>query len=1003
MLKRFLPVTLLLLLPTISYSGVAAPSSPSRATVAQSQQNGTVSGQVTDGNEPVIGATVLIESTGNGAITDAEGRFTISGVKIGESIEVSSLGYLTQTIQYGGESTLNITLPVAAHELEEVVVIGYGKLARKDITSSITTIGADDMNVGVYADPISALQGRVPGLTITNSSDPNSNPSIVLRGASTLRSGEAMEPYYVIDGIPGASITNVSPSDIETIDVLRDASATAIYGSKAANGVIIVNTKRGKAGQTSVSYNGYAAVDHISKSWDMMDASQYRSFADAIGVGVLANDDDNANTNWQDEVTRVGISQNHNLSLSGGFNNTTYNASVNYFDNQGVINTTSKERISARTFLETKAINDKLTVSLNLNANKTTQNNVYNGTDGVYDEMFTYIPITSIFDEDGNYSENLSDRSSSFNPLALIEENTYQTVTKNIMGNVKLNYEIIPGLDFTVSGSLENEQVLYNQYNNTNSALAIGLDGQAVRSSYENEDKVLESYINYSKTFGSRHKLSAMAGYSWEESTTGDGFQTTAYSFDGDDLTYNNLGAASSVDMDGFGSTYLSTLRMISFYGRINYSLDDKYLFQASIRRDGSSAFGVNNRWATFPSASAAWRISEEDFMQKSDLFHDLKLRVGYGVSGNSLGFDVFTATQRYGVTGWYENTSGDIVHSLGAISNSNPDLKWERTAMFNVGVDYAFLNGRLGGTIEYYNKETKDLINTVSVSTTEYIYSSLITNVGSVNNQGFEFTVYATPIVNRNFRWYTSLNISRNKNRVTELSNDEFTVDYMDKASLGGAGQSGAYQQRIMEGQPLGTFYTWEWAGYNDEGVSVFYVHDPETGERTGETTASPTNTDRTITGSAQPKVTLGWSNSFSYKKLSLDLQFQGTFGNDIMNASRAHLSNVWNIQNQNLLASVIDTELTTDKNAHYLSDRYIENGSYLRLQSLNLGYNFGRVAKNIQSLNVYFTCNNVFTITGYSGLNPEVNLGGVEPGIDNRTIYPTTRTFMIGANITF
>lgn len=966
-------------------------------------QNLTVSGRVVDKltKEPIIGATVVDKSGSKGTTTNIDGEFTLS-VNSGEQLFVDYMGYERSVVIANNDKNLEIKLAESTELLDEVVVVGYGKVSRKDVTSSITTVSADDMNVGAYSNAMDALQSRVPGLTITSSSDPNSDPSIILRGASTLRSGAAQQPFYVIDGVPGASISLISPNDIESMDVLRDASATSIYGSKAANGVIIINTKRGKVGSTSINYSGYVAVDKVAKNYDMMNAAQWRAYMEEAGKTIFSVDDLGADTDWQQEVQRLGVSQNHNVSISGGSNSTSYNASVNYFDNEGVVKGTDKERISARSFLETKAMNDKLTLAFNLNLSHTNQNNAPSGPNGVYDAMSYYLPISTIYDKDGDFFEN-PEKSQYYNPVALVEENINNTVTKQMMGNVKLNYEIIKGLNYTLSGSYENDQISNNQYNYSGSMLAVGMDGKAVRSSYENRNKVLETYINFDRTFADRHKVSLMAGYSWEEGSNGDGFQVTAYSFDGDDLTYNNLGAASSVDMNGFGATYLSTLRIISFFGRANYSFDNKYLLQASVRRDGSSAFGVNNRWATFPSVSAAWRLSEEDFIKDLDIFYDLKLRAGYGASGNSLGFDVFTATELYGTNGWYQNSNGDIVHSLGAIRNANPDLKWEHTDMFNVGLDFGFFGGRLGGTIEYYNKETKDLINTVSVSTTEYIYDTLVTNVGSVNNSGVELSIYATPIANDNFRWNTSLNLSHNKNEVVELSNSEFTVDYMDTANLSGLGQSGAYQQRIMEGYAIGTFYTWEWAGYNEDGVSTYYTHDPETSERTGETTTTPTDTDRAVTGCAQPKLTLGWSNNFNYKRLSLGLQFQGVFGNDVMNASRAHLSNVGMLETRNVLASTSETERVADINAHFLSDRYIENGSYFRLSSLNLGYDFGAVSKSIKNLNVYLTCNNVFTISGYSGLDAEVNLGGITPGIDNRSTYPDTRTFMFGANISF
>ena len=507
----------------------------------------------------------------------------------------------------------------------------------------------------------------------------------------------------------------------------------------------------------------------------------------------------------------------------------------------------------------------------------------------------------------------------------------------------------------------------------------------------------------------------------------------TTYNYYNDDLTYHNMGMANKIDKNGLGGWALSTLRRISFYGRVNYSYASKYLFQATVRRDGSSAFGNNNRWATFPSVSLAWRLSEEGFIKNLNIFDDLKLRMGYGVSGNSLGFDVFTATQIYGATGWYDHLTStgesEQIHILGATRNANPDLKWERTGMFNVGLDFGFFNNRLGGTIEYYDKRTKDLIADYAVSTTKYQYNWLTTNVGEISNKGIELTINAMPVKTNDFSWETSLNLSHNKNKVVKLSNSMYSVDYFDKANVDAGGFATATNQRVMEGSPIGQFYLWKWAGVKD-GVSNFYVYsesslteiykdqggfegkvtkqgdgryiDNETGEYV--TTSKPLYDDRAKAGSAQPKLNAGWSNTFTYKNWTMTAFFQGVFGNKILNASRAYLSNIGNVTaGKNVLASIADENPVTDNNSHAPSDRYLENGSYVRLSSLTLGYNFCRMNDYIRGLRVYATCNNVFTITGYKGLDPEVNLGGIEPGIDNRQTYPRTRTFMFGVNVNF
>lgn len=998
------------------------------------QQEKTITGKITDEKgEPIIGANILEKGTTNGTITDIGGNFSLN-VGNNAVLYISYIGFLSQEVNTTGRTTFQIILQEDMLSLEELVVIGYGSMTRKDVTSSITTVSAEKLNVGVFSDPAQLLQGKVPGLIVTQSSNPNGSPSITLRGASTFRDGAAQEPYYVIDGIPGMSLALIAPDDIESIDVLRDATATAIYGSKAANGVIIINTKRGRAGHTSINYSAYIASDEILKNWDVMDGNQLRRYASENGITLV--NDLGANTDWQKEVQRTGWSHNHNVSISGGSEQVAYNSSINYMERQGVIKGTEMDRLIGRAFVEAKAMNDRLTLSFNINTSVTNRRSVpFDGQgQSVLDAMSYYSPLVPVRNEDGTWYED-SGISQNYNPVALIHENMYDTENKQIQGNAKASLEIAKGLLYNMSLAYQNEQYIFSNYNTTQSLVALGMNGKADRSTVSNKKKVLESYFNYDRTFDDAHKLGLMAGYSWEEGNDNDGFKLTTYNFYNDALTYYNLGMGNKVDINGLGlgdSRYmLSTLRMISFYGRANYSFNSKYMLQATIRRDGSSAFGKNNRWATFPSASIAWRISEENFIKDLNLFDDLKLRLGYGVSGNALGFDVFTATQVYGATGWFEHVtpSGEteLVHTLGPTRNANPDLKWERTGMFNVGLDFSFFNNRLNGTIEYYNKSTKDLIADYQVSTTRYPYNWLTANVGEVSNKGVELNLNAIPLKTNDFNWETSLNLSHNKNRVEKLSNDTYSVDYFDRANLNAAGFATATQQRVMEGYPIGQFYTWQWAGYN-EGVSHFYVYgegslrdlygedfasqvskqadgrylDNQTGELV--TTAKPLYDDRTATGSAQPVLTLGWNNTLNYKNWTMTVFFQGVFGNKIMNGTRAFLSNYASVGNgKNVLASMFDDNLATDYNSHAPSDRYLERGDYLRLSSLTLGYNFGTINEYIKGLRLFVTCNNLMTITGYKGIDPEMSLGGLEPGIDNRQTYPRTRTFMLGVNVNF
>jgi len=970
----------------------------------------SITGKVVDASgEPLIGVNVLVKGTTVGTITDYDGKYQIPASS-GNTLSFTYIGYIGQDVKVANQKVINVIMKEDNKTLDEVVVIGYGSMTRKDVTSSITTVKADKLNTGVYTDPGQLLQGKVPGLTVVQSSDPTAGTtSISLRGASSLRTGEAMEPYYVIDGIPGMSLNLIAPEDIESIDVLRDASATAIYGSKAANGVIVITTKKGsKSGRSSVSYSGYVGFDNIAKRLDMMSASDLRSYASANNI-TLPNDE-GYNTNWNDQVLRTAVSHNHNVSINGGDKRSSYNASLSYLNKEGIVRGTDFERLSGRAYVQTKCLNDRLTLAFNVNAVQSKGKNVSANKDGesVFDAMNYYSPLLPTKNEDGSWY-NYNSVSQYFNPMSMIYEDSYETVKKLLQGTGKATLQINKDLIWNLNLSYENEQVNYNNYNSIQSQI-VKKNGQAYRGTLDNKKKVLETYFNYDHTFADIHKLGLMAGYSFEQTDNNDGFGLTVYNFYSNATNYYNLGFANKMDMDGITSYALETLRMISFYGRLNYSYNSKYMLQATIRRDGSSAFGKNNRWGTFPSASFAWRMNEEKFIKDLNVFDDLKLRVGYGVSGNSLGFGAFQAIQTYGPSGWFtytdSNGNSSLYRTIAAQSNANPNLKWERTSMLNLGFDFAFFGGRLGGTVEYYDKRTSDLIYSYNVSTNRYPYGTMYANVGDITNRGIEFTINATPISTKKFIWDTSLNISHNKNNVKSISNSDYSVDYIATADPEIAGySSNAQVERIMEGHPLGTFYTYEWAGYNSDGVSVFYKHDPKTGERTGETTKDPVDTDRTITGCAQPKLTFGWTNNFKYKNWNLDMFFTGVFGNKIYNATSEQYSNVSFVtEGRNVLKSVATDQKATDVQSQAPSDRWLENGDYFRLSTLSLGYSFGKLGNWANSLKVFATCNNLFTITGYSGRDPEINLGGLEPGMDRRTnYYPRTRTFMLGVNVNF
>ena len=968
----------------------------STLTFAQSK----VSGTVKDANgEPLIGVSVMEVGTNNGAVTDVNGNYTLN-VKPGAKLKLSYIGFTPQTVKAGSNS--QIVLQEDNTALNEVVVVGYGTMRRKDVTSSITTVKAEDLNQGVFTDPGQMLQGKVPGLVVSSTADPNGSPTITLRGASTLRTG-AMSPYYVVDGIPGVDISIVSPEDIESIDVLRDATATAIYGSKAANGVIIITTKKGSKERTNVTYNGYVAIDNILKKYDVCTADDLRQYAKDNNITLK---DGGANTDWQDEVLRTGISHNHNVNISGGNGSTNYMISADLRKREGVIKMTGFDRFNVRSLVSTKTLKDHLTVSLGANMMYGKHFGVPSGNEGasVLDAMNYYSPTNAIKNADGTWT--VGSGSKNYNPLALMEENKSETVWKRNQFVGKTALELWKGFVWSVNYSWSNYQSTYSAYNTRNSQLeGIGnKNGQATRNTYFGREQTFETYLNYDFKVG-KSKWGLMAGYSWEEKKNNDGFGLSVEGYYNDDLGWYNMSYAQTIlgVQNSVQSGYLEKVRNISFYGRVNYSFDSRYMLQATIRRDGSSVFGKNNRWGTFPSVSAAWNITEEKFMQNQHIFDNLKLRAGYGISGNAMGFDVYSSYNTYGASGTFVY-DGKTYRTYGATKNANPDLKWESTGMLNIGLDFAFLKGRLNGTVEVYHKKTKDLIWSYPVSTTQYIYGWMDANVGEMTNKGIEFTLNAVPVRTKNFMWSTTLNLSHNKNTVDKMQNETFHTTNLTQGDPMVAGVSAdGWTQRIMEGEPIGTFYTYQYAGIVN-GRSEYYVLD-ENGNRTGETTNNPSLKDRSITGCAQPKLNAGWNNTLTYKNWSLNAFITGVFGNDVYNSARAHYTAAQMFSDgKNVLKEFLSNPVG-DASGSLPSDRYIEKGSYVRLQTLSLSYTFRNCFNDwIQDLTLYGTANNLFTITSYKGLDPEVNMGGIDPGIDYRwSRYPHTRTFMVGVKINF
>ncbi|GAB3566925.1 TonB-dependent receptor [Spirosoma luteolum] len=996
------------------------PAGATESTVAAADRS--VTGRITDGTTAagLPGVSVVLKGTRLGTVTDGEGRYRLTiptQYDNGSATLVFSfIGYLTQEVAVGNRSTVDLALGVDNKTLNEVVVVGYGTQSRKNLTSAISTIKPDELNRGAISDVGQLLQGKVPGLNISANGDPNAPAAIVLRGASTINSSQG--PFYVIDGVPGADISIIAPDDIASIDVLKDAAATAIYGNRAANGVIMVTTKRGKAGQMQVSYSGYVGIENVSSKLKMMDAGQLRDFLSRNNQSLSPIDDKGANTNWQDAVEKQSaFSHNHNLSIAGGTERSTYSASINYLDKQGILLGSSLSRVIARLAVDQSALNDRVRFSLNVtnsnsNANNTPLRN------NVLMQMINHLPVSPVTNPDGSYFENFQN-TGYFNPVAMINNAQDNTRYNNLVGSFNTHVTLPFDLTYDLNLSYQNNTSLhgefygsyYTQYNSANfynnpdppavhSILNFGVNGSALRNTYQSTRKVLETFMTWNRQFGD-HGLNAVLGYSYQGSVSGDGFQSSTTNFPVDNIGYSNFALSNPYSISsyrvnfGADGIYQET-KLISDFARLNYNYKDRYLVQGSIRRDGSSVFGTNNQWGYFPAVGVAWRVSQEGFMEKQSVFNDLKLRASYGVTGNSSGFNAYTAQFISGSRGTYYY-NGTQIAALGPTQAANPDLRWERTATANVGIDFALLKGRLSGTLEVYDKKTTGMIYSYRVNPVLVPVGSIIANGGDMSNRGIELSLSATPVQRGNFSWSTGLNLAHNVNVINSLTNPLFVGgDSVRITQPEGGGQTGSTLQILKAGKPLGQFFTLEYAGKNEKGVSQYY-------DRSGKLTTTPViGADYKYLGSPQPKLLVGWTNTLRYGNLDLNVFFRGVFGNKIFNATRADLFRPSTAQFTNILVEA-GNESSADVNSYKYSSRFIEDGSYVRLDNATLGYNFRKLGDYVKAVRVYASVNNAFVITNYKGIDPEINQGGIAPGVDANNFYPKTRTILLGVNVSF
>ena len=969
-------------------------------------QQGAIKGKILDENgEPIIGANVVEKGTTNGTITDLDGNYTLTVNNLKNAVlQVSYIGYNTVETPVKGQKTLDVKMASSVVNLGEVVAIGYGTQTRKEITGSVANVSQENFNKGVNRDAADLLQGKVAGLQITSGSgDVTRDSQIRLRGTSTLQNDQG--PMIVIDGVPGGDMSTVSPSDIESISVLKDASSAAIYGSRAAGGVILITTKRGSGAKTTINYDGYLTVSGVANKPDMLNAQEWREINKQLGNDISVYDKYNADSDWFDALLRTGVSQNHSLSLSGGSSKSNYRASYTYLDRKGIARDNWMKRHSFRFQFQQRAINDRLRIGL-------TGAGTLTDSQGTFGDYFIAAynnpPVIPIYNEDGTYFTGNDNAYNQGNMVKAQDENYKLKKNNYFYGQGDLQFEIIQGLN--VKANLYKSRFSSDNSNwespdnalggGSGNSLGDSSNGYARRSNFSWDRELMEWTANYNRAFGAeeKHKLDALLGYSWE-SNAYQSQSSMATNFAIASMGANSIQTGNDLKIGNVTSSK-NEYKLISFFARAHYSFDERYMITATVRRDGSSKFGANHKWGWFPSVSAAWGLSQEGFMKDIKWISDLKLRAGWGVTGNQDGLMPYKSLELYQAYGTYYDNGGSST-AFRITQNANPDLKWEETAMFNIGIDFSLFNGRMGGTIEYYDKKTSDMLYNYSVPTPTYVYDKIAANVGDMSNKGIEVMLNLDVIRNKKFSWNTSINLAHNKNKITKLSNDLYSTDRVYVGDPWIRGASGVTSHIVEEGYPVGQFFMLKCEGIDSNGKFIMV-------DLNGDGQIS--DDDRTYCGSAQPDLTFGWNNTFSWNRWDASFFIRGSLGQKVLNNPRAAYGNNTYVAGANAMKG---DDLTLLRENSRVCSYYLEDGSYARLDNMSIGYTFD--TKKIDWLDkarIYVAAQNLFVITGYSGLDPEVevfrgeasdNNAGLDPGIEPRNYMPKARSFTFGVNLTF
>jgi len=984
--------------------------SPIRTISNFKSQEITVTGVVKDEkNLPLPGVSVKIKGQPTGVSTDANGKFSIKVSSNTSIIVFTFVGYKAKEVVVGDQKAMDIKLDPESTTLEnvEVVAVGYGNLSQKEVTSSVAHVGTEDFRQSGARNPLDLVQGKVAGLQLSRpgGSNPNSSVSVQLRGAVSTR-GSAT-PLYVIDGIPGGNPNLLQQDDIASVDILKDGSGAAIYGTSANAGVIIITTKKGKTGPPTLDYSSYVRKEYLQNRPDFLTADEFRQ---KIASGEINQPDRGSSTDFFDGlINKSNISHNHNLALSGGTEQTTYRASLNYRNLEGLSRENGREEYNIRFNLNQKAFDNKLNIQMNLVTN-INRINLLGG--GGWESESAKNPTLSNYNPDGSFRYDLT----STNEFARLELETNNRKQQISSADAKVDLEILPGLKGSIFGSVTRDSYTDGQYrflrsedSMENSSFPGG--GYAYKGDFLSQRYALEPTLSYSKKFADKHDLTAILGYSYRYDIE-ESFSASNRGFLNDQFHEDKIDAGAAL---GAGKATLAGAKfdntLIAFFGRVNYSLNNKYLAQIILRREASARFGANNRWANFPAVSLGWNVSEEDFMKDIKFVNYLKLRAGYGETGNSPGNDFRNVSELvYTTGGKYLFPDGNYYQTYGPERNPNPNLQWERKREYNIGIDYRLLDNRLTGSIDVFKRKTENLLDEYLTPLPAYAREKIITNVGSINSQGIELGIGYHAIRGEQFNWNVDLTASTTRNTLESFSDDIFKVNFIETGGIGGAGDLGnAFT--TFEGSKIGTFFGKRFAGFTPEGRWLFYNRNGEAvlNDQLNNSRTDLSATDLAPIGNAVPKYYLSMTNNFTYKNWDLRIFMRGKFGFDVLNTTALTYGNrTWA---GNLLRDTF-TKYKDIRDTYMYSDYYLENGSFLKIDEVTLGYNFKLKTKGLRNMRVYATGQNLLTFTGYSGNDPDfildngigrTEIDGKVLGLDTRGPYPSSRSILIGLNVGF